>query len=173
MDMNDKMKKRLIVAGGVAACVLVAALIVMRMTPAPAEPVPLPAADNTPQSEVTVLPVDTDDSVKVPEIVIQLPAAQPQSSQPDMSGEEQSIQPDVSKPETATQGESHEKPDGPANTDPKTPPTTPQADQPQGGETSAGKIYVPGFGWIDDVGDAKGTEVDGEGDINKQVGIMD
>ena len=36
-----------------------------------------------------------------------------------------------------------------------------------------GKIYVPGFGWItDNGGGGQGTTVDGDGDINKQVGNM-
>jgi len=43
-----------------------------------------------------------------------------------------------------------------------------------GGEKKDGKIYVPGFGWIEDNGGGgEGTVVDGEGDINKQVGNMD
>jgi len=54
------------------------------------------------------------------------------------------------------------------------PKDTPKNDnQPQGGETKDGKIYVPGFGWIDDNGGGgQGTTVDGDGDINKQVGNM-
>lgn len=36
-----------------------------------------------------------------------------------------------------------------------------------------GKIYVPGFGWIkNEGGGGKGVKVDSDGDINKQVGIM-
>ena len=45
-------------------------------------------------------------------------------------------------------------------------------DSSQGGDTKNGKIYVPGFGWIDG-GGGQGTTVDGDGDINKQVGTMD
>ena len=41
------------------------------------------------------------------------------------------------------------------------------------GITNDGKIYVPGFGWIDDIGEGQGTAVDGDGDINKQIGNMD
>jgi hypothetical protein len=53
------------------------------------------------------------------------------------------------------------------------PTETPKSnDAPQGGDTNNGKIYVPGFGWIDDVGEGQGTTVDGEGDINKQIGNM-
>ena len=54
-------------------------------------------------------------------------------------------------------------------------PTEPPTEAPTEATESApqeGKIYVPGFGWMDDTGEI-GTQVDSDGDINKQVGIMD
>jgi hypothetical protein len=55
------------------------------------------------------------------------------------------------------------------------PKTTPKSDgQPHGGDTKDGKIYVPGFGWINDQGGGgQGTVGKSDGDINKQVGTMD
>ena len=32
-------------------------------------------------------------------------------------------------------------------------------DEPQGGDTNNGKIYVPGFGWIDDIGEGQGLQL--------------
>lgn len=50
-----------------------------------------------------------------------------------------------------------------------------KADEPKAGDkNSEGKIYVPGFGWIDDQGG--GTQVietGSDGDVDKQVGSMD
>jgi hypothetical protein len=53
-------------------------------------------------------------------------------------------------------------------------PNTTQSGEPQGGEKKDGKVYLPGFGWIEDHGGGgEGKVVDGDGDINKQVGTMD
>jgi len=50
------------------------------------------------------------------------------------------------------------------------PSSKPSSSTPSGGKP--GQIYVPGFGWQYPTG-GKGTTVAGDGDINKQVGIMD
>lgn len=51
----------------------------------------------------------------------------------------------------------------------------PQGKTPQAGDKNdKGQIYIPGFGWVKDEGEEnKTTDVDSEGDINKQVGTMD
>lgn len=100
-------------------------------------------------------------------------------------GTNQTIQGDVKKPKEPTKEELTDptiKPDGemveepPKNIDhdrvekPEEPPK--KKDEPQGGDKKDGKIFVPGFGWIDDVGEGEGTKVDGDGDINKQIGDM-
>ena len=102
------------------------------------------------------------------------------------TGTEQTIQGNVEKPKEPTEeqltdptqkpnGEKVETPPEPVEHDKvEKPAETPKSnDEPQGGDTKNGKIYVPGFGWIDDVGEGQGTTVDGEGDINKQIGNMD
>jgi len=101
------------------------------------------------------------------------------------NGTEQTIQGNVSKPEYTEEQRKDptQKPNSEKVTEsPKAvdhdkveqPKETPKSEsQPQGGETKDGKIYVPGFGWIDDNGGGgQGTTVDGDGDINKQVGNM-
>jgi len=64
----------------------------------------------------------------------------------------------------------------PAST-PDSLPVQPSADPKPGSKTVIdGKpyIWIPGFGWIEDNGGGSvGIIVDGKGDINKQVGIMD
>ncbi|OLS03543.1 DUF6550 family protein [Tissierella creatinophila] len=100
-------------------------------------------------------------------------------------GTNQTIQGDVKKAKEPTKEELTDptkKPDGekveepPKNIDhdkvekPEEPPK--KKDEPQGGDKKDGKIFVPGFGWIDDVGEGEGTKVDGDGDINKQIGDM-
>lgn len=43
-----------------------------------------------------------------------------------------------------------------------------------GDKNDKGQIYIDGFGWVkDEGGGGKGTAVDSNGDINKQVGSMD
>jgi len=52
--------------------------------------------------------------------------------------------------------------------------TVTKPSEPMAGEKKDGKIYVPGYGWIkDEGGGGEGTVVDGDGDIDKQVGSMD
>ena len=49
----------------------------------------------------------------------------------------------------------------------------PAANQPQNGDTQNGSIYIEGFGWIpDEGGSSVQHNIDSDGDINKQVGIM-
>ena len=102
------------------------------------------------------------------------------------SGTEQTIQGDVSKPEYTEEqlknpeqkpnGDEVTEQDKPVDHDKvEKPKTTPKIDgQPQGGDTKDGKIYVPGFGWINDQGGGgQGTVGKSDGDINKQVGTID
>ncbi len=100
-------------------------------------------------------------------------------------GTNQTIQGNVKKPKEPSKEkltDPTKKPDGekveepPENVDHdkvKKPEEAPKKkDEPQGGDKKNGKIYVPGFGWIDDIGEGEGTKVDGDGDINKQIGDM-
>lgn len=109
---------------------------------------------------------------------------------------QQSIPPQTDEPEQDLQAEP-EKPKQPSDEAIKDPTKTPdgepvkqqqtQADQgsvpqkevsaepeePQGGETKDGKIYVPGFGWIDDVGNAQGSTAGDMYENGNKIGIMD
>ncbi len=184
-NMNDKTKKWLVVTGCLALCAVLVVLIGQQfITPKPVDnPLPLQSSEG---SNVTVDPKESDSTEK------EVTVTPPDTTQPTnidngavSSGTEQTIQGDATKPEYTEEQlkDPTQKPTGEKVTEPPTPvdhdkvekpKDTPKNDsQPQGGETKDGKIYVPGFGWIDDIGDGQGTTVDGDGDINKQVGTMD
>lgn len=48
-----------------------------------------------------------------------------------------------------------------------------QKDEPKGGDKKDGKIYVPGFGWIDDIGEGEGTKAEDMYENGNKVGNMD
>lgn len=56
----------------------------------------------------------------------------------------------------------------------ETEPAKKEATEPKAGDKdNTGKVFVPGFGWIKDSGENKGTKSDSDGDWDKQVGKMD
>ena len=48
-----------------------------------------------------------------------------------------------------------------------------QAGEPQYGDIQNGKIYVPGFGWIDEIGEGQGTVAEDMYENGNKIGIMD
>ena len=48
-----------------------------------------------------------------------------------------------------------------------------QAGEPQYGDTQNGQIYVPGFGWIDEIGEGQGTVAEDMYENGNKIGIMD
>ena len=184
--MNDKMKKWLTVAGCLAVCAVLVGLIGAQFRTEPPKDAPLPGQSSQPP-EVTVQTPGTEKEnepvvVTPPEIPTETPATDYGAVS---SGTEQTIQGDVGKPKYSEEQlrDETQTPNGiPVTTPPpvvehdkvEQPVEPPKEDgQPQGGDTKNGQIYVPGFGWIEDHGGGgQGTVVDGDGDINKQVGIM-
>ncbi|MDD3230329.1 MAG: hypothetical protein PHE09_14090 [Oscillospiraceae bacterium] len=183
-NMNEKTKKWLFTAGGLAlSAVLVVAIAGQFRTP-PINDVDIPPQSSSSQ-DVTV---DTPDITEKEDDIVVPPIQIPQESESANGvdkGTEQTIQANTSEKPNYTEEElknPEQKPNGDKVTDgdkpqdhdkvekPVTPPKT--DNQPQGGDKKDGQIYVPGFGWIDDIGEGQGTVVDGDGDINKQVGIM-
>ena len=94
------------------------------------------------------------------------------------TGTEQTIQGDVTKPEYTE--EELKNPDQKPNGEPvteketvqahdkvETPVTPPAPSKPSGGNS------IPGFDNVPNAGANQGEYVDGDGDINKQVGTMD
>ena len=183
-NMSDKTKKRLVIGVSLAVCAVLVVLIGSRFMTEPQTDDPIPSQNSQP-SDVTV---DTD-TEKKSEVVVATPDVSDAvgtnsdtttGSGADDSGTEQTIQSDVTKSEYTDEQltDPSQKPNGEAVTESNKPAesnvnTSTSGDQPQGGDTKDGKIYVPGFGWIDDIGEGQGETVDGDGDINKQVGTMD
>ena len=186
--MNNKMKKWLTVIGCLAICAVLVVLIGQQFkSPKPVDnPHPPQSSD---VSNVTVDPKVPQNTEKEKDVIID-PSDTTQPTSTDngavSSGTEQTIQGDVSKPEYTEEqlknpeqkpnGDEVTEQDKPVDHDKvEKPKTTPKSDgQPQGGDTKDGKIYVPGFGWINDQGGGgQGTVGKSDGDINKQVGTMD
>ncbi len=101
-------------------------------------------------------------------------------------GTSQTIQGDVKKPKEPSKEkltDPTKKPDGekleepPENVDHdkvKKPEEAPKKkDEPQGGDKKNGKIYVPGFGWIDDIGEGEGSKADDMYENGNKIGNMD
>ena len=189
--MKNNTKKWLTVAGCLVLCAVLVGLIGMKLQTSSPKDEPLPSQSAQP-SDVTVVAPDTEKEKEKEKDVVVIPPEVPAASQPSgsgavSSGTEQTIQPDPVKPESPSEDalkDNTQTPDGkPVTTPPPAvdhdkvdpPKDTPKPDnQPQGGDTKDGKIYVPGFGWIEDEGGGgQGTVGESDGDINKQVGTMD
>ena len=195
MKMNEKMKKRLAIGGCALIGIALVAAIGLQFQKAPTQADILPP-ESTKSSEVTVAPPQTTPptvpSTEEKEITVTVPptTAAPESTQtvdsrPAQTDQtEQSIQPEATKP-TVTEEQKKDmtqKPNGEAVTgepevvdhDTYTPPAEEpkNPDEPQGGSQKDGKIYVPGFGWIDDVGDGQGSTVDDMYENGNKIGDM-
>ena len=179
-NMSDKNKRRLVVGVSLAACAILVVLIGSRFMTEPQTDDPIPSQSSEP-SDVTV---DTDtekksEVVSAPDISS---AAGTDSSVPagsgDDSGTEQTIQSDVTKPEYSDEQLTNpsQKPNGESATTP-TPSSGNTNTSPSEGTSSndSGKSSggLPGFDNVPNLGENQGGTIDGDGDINKQVGIMD
>lgn len=185
-NLSDKNKRWLIIAGlGVVCIALVIAISSQFKAKVPVDDVTAPASTNANVVNPSINTTGTDvkpssESANEKGVVVQSaePAAAPAET-PNTAvstGTKQTIQPDPVKPEAPK-----EKPKSQGeNTNPSKPPTYKPEDttvskpaEPKGGEKKDGKIYVPGFGWVENHGGGgQGKVVDGSGDINKQVGKM-
>lgn len=178
-NMSDKTKKWLLVAGGLAlSAVLVVAIANQFKTEKPTD-APLPTQSSS-ASDVTVDPNAPDTTEKEKDVVIQPPETTPPTSTDNGAvdtGTEQTIQGDVTKPEYTDEELKNpdQKPNGePASESDRVPegekvdkPTSPPApSKPSGGNG------IPGFDNVPNAGANQGEYVDGDGDINKQVGTM-
>lgn len=180
-NMSDKTKRRLVVGISLAACVVLVVLIGSRFITEPQTDDPIPSQSSEP-SDVTV---DTD-TEKKSEVVVSTPdisdAAGTDSSISvgggDDSGTEQTIQSDVTKPEYSDEQLTNpsQKPNGESATTP-TPSSGNTDTSPSKGTSSndSGKSSggLPGFDNVPNLGENQGGTIDGDGDINKQIGIMD
>jgi hypothetical protein len=185
MKLTDKTTKRLTAAGLGAVCVvLVIAIALQFKTEAPDEISTQPSgtlSDEVNTSDIIPSPLA---GVNVPPINQAEASASPADTG-DSTGTEQSIQAEVVKPTEPTQEEktdSSKTPDGqkvdmvtPMEHDKVTKPSNPpSAETPRSGDKKDGKIYVPGFGWIDDSGGGgSGTTAEDMYENGNKIGNMD
>lgn len=185
MKLTDKVKKRLTIAGLGVVCVILVIVIASRFTlEAPKDVSVQPTGTVSEEVNPSDIPPSSVAEVNVPPINPVEASASPVGAG-DSTGTEQSIQAEVTKPTEPPQEvltDPSKTPDGekvdkvtPVDHDKVTKPeSTPSAGTPKAGDKNEkGQMWVPGFGWVDDSGPNEGTTVDGEGDINKQVGNMD
>lgn len=194
MKWTDKKKRYLAVGGGVVICVLLLAVIGLQFSKKPAGEDKMPEESQV-ETEVVVEPSEaaaTEESRNT-EMVIQPNTAedntdQPVDSRPAQTDQtEQSIQPEVTKPaepEEAVKTDPTKKPDGtivetPAATEEYERVNTPSEaepipEQPQAGDTENGKIYIPGFGWVENNGGGgSGTTAEDMYENGNKIGVMD
>lgn len=186
-NMNDKTKKRLVIASGLAVSAVLVILIAGAFKTPPTDDVDIPSSSSEPPSIVVETPDTTEkrNDIKIPDIEIPQKTGNPNG---DDKGTDQTIQPDIPEKPTYTEKEltnPNQKPNGekvnpPTKESPAPPqthekPTTPTQDtsQPQGGDTQNGKIYVPGFGWIENQGGGgEGSVAEDMYENGNKVGIM-
>ena len=195
MKLDDKQKKWMIIGGAVIVCMILTLLIAGRFKSEP----PTAVQQTTQADQTTVAEPIIESSEAVRETVkVETKAETTAAPTKDQTDETvQQIQPEVTKPAKPKDEDRHDpakKPNGetvtptnPVIAEPQPNPETEppvvtelqQVEQPTEPPTEAtesasqeGKIYVPGFGWVTPSGSI-GRDVDSDGDINKQVGIMD
>lgn len=196
MKMTEKTKKYLAIGAGGVVCVGLLAAIGLQLGKPPAKQDKLPEQSSI-VSEIVVDP-SKDTSETNPVIKPndketnslangQQTAEQPVDNRPPQTDQtQQSIQPDVDKPKPPSQQaltDPTQKPDG---TQVDTPPEPvehekveqpqelpPQPNEPQAGDTENGKIYIPGFGWVEDHGGgSSGIVADDMYENGNKIGIM-
>lgn len=180
--MKSTTKKWLTVAGCLAVCVILIAVIVGSFKKAPVTDAP-PQPSSSSQEEIVVDPngstPPTDPaSSSNSDITVdpQLPSQEPTDTGNGAvsSGTDQTIQADPVKPETPdeeTLTNPSQKPDGTPVEGTPTPEDHDTYQPPESPSTNTGG-GLPGFDNVPNAGGNQGGTIDSDGDINKQVGTM-
>lgn len=163
--------------------------------PTPVVNSPIPAVSDVKVSEVPSSPTQTVPAESPSPSPVTVSESKPQPT-PSTSSETPVLQPEKEKKQvevSLTKPEKTKKPAEPPKPkvkepqkvqDPASPPEYEEKETKPNKETAAepkagdknnnGKVYVPGFGWVEDQGGgAQEIETGSDGDINKQVGNMD
>ena len=185
--MKNNTKKWLTVAGCLAICAVLVIVIVSSFSKDKVTDDPLPSSSSQ-QGDVVVDPDSStpppseSGDVQEPEDAVTVNPETPDANTnagegngADFTGTEQTIQGDSVKPEYTEEElkDPTKTPDGtpvegtpePQDHDNVTPPPEQPSTNTSGG--------LPGFDNVPDAGPNQGEYVDGDGDINKQIGIMD
>jgi outer membrane biosynthesis protein TonB len=184
-NINDKTKGRLIVSGGLIISLILIVLISGQFRKEPIAEAELPNQSEDSVDIILETPemTEKEDEIIVPEI--EITDIETKDNGAIDTGTEQTIQGNPEKPKEPTKeqledptqkpnGEKVETPPEPVNHNKvEKPAETPKKDdEPQGGDTNNGKIYVPGFGWIDDVGEGQGTTAEDMYENGNKIGNM-
>jgi len=183
-NMNDKTKKRVILACGLVISVALVVMIGARFTKAPVTE-EVNKAQNTEISEVVAenpngVETNKNDEVKVEPI--EVPKETQIDSGADDTGTDQTIQGDVPDKPTYTEEQltdPTQKPDGekvnPLKSEDKNPTTTttPKPNKPVTTTEQKPSGGLPGFDSVPDGGANQVINGESDGDINKEVGSMD
>ncbi|WP_411677840.1 DUF6550 family protein [Caproicibacter sp.] len=171
--MGNKTKRRLAIAGAAVIGLALVIAIGMRFAKEPVRP---DTSSQEPVSSSNVAP-DIQNSTEKKEVVVSpQPTPEPESSEtlsPQTDLPEQKLQPDPVKPEAPA------KPELPKDADTTNPSKPPEYKPEDTEKKSAAESKpqngggLPGFDNVPDGGANQGEYVDGDGDINKQVGEMD
>ena len=191
MNMNDKTKRNLLIAGLCVICVGLIFAISSRFqteTPTGGETTPATLAEAEVTPDINNIE-ETAEKTKDKELVIQLdePDPAPADKPSDQTDQPvQDLQPDIAKPPEPSESQKTDpskSPDGEkvdkvqavdhgSVKKPDNPPS--QSNEPKGGEKKDGKVYFPGFGWIDDEGGgSSGTTAEDMYENGNKIGNMD
>ncbi|WIV13570.1 DUF6550 family protein [Proteiniborus sp. MB09-C3] len=187
ININDKTKRRLIVASGLIISVILIVLISAQFKKEPIEDAVLPNQSIETNDIIVEKPVITEKEDEIIVQEIEIPEDESIDNGAIDTGTEQTIQGNVEKPKESTKeqltdstqkpnGEKVETPPEPVEHDKVEKPTeTPKNnDEPQGGDTNnQGKTYLPGFGWIENSGENQGTVAEDMYENGNKIGNMD
>ena len=179
--MKDTTKKRLIIAGLAAVCVLLIFGISKVLYKEPVQTLPEESKAKeeieivVDAEDTAVVTEESEDTEETKELVIEAEAEN------DVESGKQEIQPDPEKTEDEKPEEPPALTEDADTTNSDTQPsyeepeeTTPPADDtPKTGDTKDGMVYVEGFGWLPDEGAGTGTNADDMYENGNKVGIMD
>lgn len=179
-NMNDKTKKRLVVAGGLAVGAVLIAMISGQFKTAPVNDVEIPHESSDEQNVVVETPniTEKENDITVPDIEIPKETENPNG---DDTGTEQTIQPDIPEKPTYTEEEltnpnqkpNGEKVDPPTSENPKPPQTQEKLQEKQQEKTTNPTGGLPGFDNVPNMGENQTIIADDMYENGNKVGIMD
>lgn len=171
--MNDKTKRRLVIAGAAMICIALVAIIGMRFAKEPVRP---DASSQEPVSSSDVAPEIQDKAEKKEVVVSPQPTSEPESTEtlpPQTDLPEQKLQPDPVKPEAPA------KPKLPKNADTTNPAKPPEykpedtEKKPAAESKPQGGGGLPGFDNVPDGGANQGEYLDDMYENGNKIGEMD
>lgn len=185
-DYNSKKKATIVALSLVAVCLVVGLVYVMGTMNN--EPPALPVESKPPVETEIVVPEikpESTPSTEAPTVSETQPetSSQPTTTTPPTSGDVAAkpsegkpkspsvATPPAEKPKETDKQAPVENPDDNGNCQPEQKPQQEQ-NQPQGGEKEDGKIYVPGFGWIEDEGGGSNVHEAPNAGTGDQIGDM-